>query len=127
MVVARELTKMHEEFLRGTVAEVRSELAARDRIRGEITLLVEAPARNARRSEHREPEHRAHLRRGNRSPPVLRACRPKAASTKRKHSSAWRANWANQKANSIASCSANGPGGGEPDLYAFFATSTSVE
>jgi len=44
-VVARELTKMHEEFLRGTVAEVRRELAARDRIRGEITLLVEAPAK----------------------------------------------------------------------------------
>jgi 16S rRNA (cytidine1402-2'-O)-methyltransferase len=43
-VVARELTKMHEEFLRGTVAEVRRELAARDRIRGEITLLVEAPS-----------------------------------------------------------------------------------
>jgi 16S rRNA (cytidine1402-2'-O)-methyltransferase len=42
--VARELTKLHEEFLRGTVAEVRSELAARDRIRGEITLLIEAPA-----------------------------------------------------------------------------------
>ncbi len=42
-VLARELTKMHEEFLRGTVADVRKELAARDRIRGEITLLVEAP------------------------------------------------------------------------------------
>ncbi len=42
-VVARELTKVHEEFVRGTVAEVRRELAARDRIRGEITLLVEAP------------------------------------------------------------------------------------
>ncbi len=45
VVVARELTKIHEEFLRGSVTEVRSELAARDRIRGEITLLVEAPAR----------------------------------------------------------------------------------
>jgi len=44
VVVARELTKIHEEFLRGTVAEVRGELAARDRIRGEITLLVQAPA-----------------------------------------------------------------------------------
>jgi 16S rRNA (cytidine1402-2'-O)-methyltransferase len=44
IVVARELTKIHEEFLRGTVAEVRRELAARDRIRGEITLLVQAPA-----------------------------------------------------------------------------------
>jgi len=43
VVVARELTKIHEEFLRGSVAEVRSELAKRDRIRGEITLLIEVP------------------------------------------------------------------------------------
>jgi len=42
IVVARELTKLHEEFLRGTVAEVVAELNQRDRIRGEITLLVEA-------------------------------------------------------------------------------------
>lgn len=42
-VVARELTKLHEEFIRGTVAAVRAELASRERIRGEITLLVEAP------------------------------------------------------------------------------------
>ena len=42
VVLARELTKIHEEFLRGTVADVRRELAGRDRIRGEITLLVEA-------------------------------------------------------------------------------------
>jgi 16S rRNA (cytidine1402-2'-O)-methyltransferase len=44
-VLARELTKIHEEFLRGTVAEARSDLAGRDRIRGEITLLVEARPR----------------------------------------------------------------------------------
>jgi 16S rRNA (cytidine1402-2'-O)-methyltransferase len=44
VVVARELTKIHEEFLRGSVAEVCSELAGRDRIRGEITLLIEVPA-----------------------------------------------------------------------------------
>ena len=42
VVAARELTKIHEEFLRGNVAEVRRELASRDRIRGEFTLLVEA-------------------------------------------------------------------------------------
>ncbi len=42
VVVARELTKLHEEFLRGTVAEVREQLAGRDRIRGEIVLLVDA-------------------------------------------------------------------------------------
>jgi len=45
IVVAREITKLHEEFLRGTVAEVRRELASRDRIRGEITLLIEAPSK----------------------------------------------------------------------------------
>jgi len=42
IVVARELTKIHEEFLRSTVAAARANLAARDRIRGEIVLLVEA-------------------------------------------------------------------------------------
>ncbi len=42
VVVARELTKLHEELLRGTVGEVRNDLASRDRVRGEITLLVEA-------------------------------------------------------------------------------------
>jgi 16S rRNA (cytidine1402-2'-O)-methyltransferase len=42
LVVARELTKMHEEFLRGTAAEVRQVLAGRERIRGEMVLLVEA-------------------------------------------------------------------------------------
>jgi 16S rRNA (cytidine1402-2'-O)-methyltransferase len=41
VVVARELTKIHEEFLRGTVADARRELASRDRMRGEITLLIQ--------------------------------------------------------------------------------------
>jgi 16S rRNA (cytidine1402-2'-O)-methyltransferase len=44
VVVARELTKLHEEFLRGTVVEVRQALSARDRVRGEIVLLIEAPS-----------------------------------------------------------------------------------
>jgi 16S rRNA (cytidine1402-2'-O)-methyltransferase len=46
VVVARELTKMHEEFLRATVAEARRDLASRDRVRGEITLLVEVLPRS---------------------------------------------------------------------------------
>ena len=41
VVLARELTKIHEEFLRGTVSKVRSQLAERDRIRGEMVLLIE--------------------------------------------------------------------------------------
>jgi len=50
VVIARELTKLHEEFLRGTAEQVRLELAARERIRGEFVLLIEAPppAREAR-------------------------------------------------------------------------------
>lgn len=47
VVAARELTKLHEEFLRGTVAEVRAALGVRDRIRGEFVLLVEVPAQHA--------------------------------------------------------------------------------
>ena len=38
-VVARELTKLHEEFLRGPVSGLRSQLAARAVIRGEMVLL----------------------------------------------------------------------------------------
>jgi 16S rRNA (cytidine1402-2'-O)-methyltransferase len=54
-VVARELTKIHEEFVRGSVGEVRRELEGRDRVRGEITLLIEAPAGlSAARSGDRE-------------------------------------------------------------------------
>jgi 16S rRNA (cytidine1402-2'-O)-methyltransferase len=39
-VLAREITKLHEEFLRGTPAELRELLQARPSIKGEITLLV---------------------------------------------------------------------------------------
>jgi 16S rRNA (cytidine1402-2'-O)-methyltransferase len=51
VTVARELTKIHEEFLRGTVAEIRQQLSVRDRIRGEITLLIEALPRAKTGSE----------------------------------------------------------------------------
>lgn len=44
VVLARELTKVHEEFLRMTVAEAHRELAGRDRIRGEFTVLIAVPA-----------------------------------------------------------------------------------
>lgn len=40
VVVARELTKMHEEFLRGSAAEIRTTLAVRESVKGEITLLI---------------------------------------------------------------------------------------
>jgi len=46
-VVARELTKLHEEFLRGTVGELRAELAGRAVIRGEMVLLFAPAAQSA--------------------------------------------------------------------------------
>jgi 16S rRNA (cytidine1402-2'-O)-methyltransferase len=44
VVVARELTKIHEEFLRGTAGQVLEVLQARPQIKGEITLLIGAAA-----------------------------------------------------------------------------------
>jgi len=55
VVVARELTKIHEEFLRGTPAQLKVDLAARDRVRGEITLLVETRLLPAAGSETAGP------------------------------------------------------------------------
>lgn len=40
VVAARELTKLHEEVLRGTAAEIRASLAARDSVRGEFVVLI---------------------------------------------------------------------------------------
>jgi 16S rRNA (cytidine1402-2'-O)-methyltransferase len=40
VVVGRELTKLHEEYLRGTAAEIRAELVGRDSVKGEFTVLI---------------------------------------------------------------------------------------
>lgn len=42
IVVAREVTKVHEEFIRGTVSSVLEQLKGRT-IKGEITLIVDKP------------------------------------------------------------------------------------
>ena len=39
VAIGRELTKIHEEFLRGPVGELRTALAARASVRGEIVLM----------------------------------------------------------------------------------------
>jgi len=41
-VIARELTKRHEEILRGTLGELAARVASRERVRGEVTVLVGA-------------------------------------------------------------------------------------
>ncbi len=40
LVIAREVTKIHEEFLRGRAGEILEILNARGDIKGEITLLI---------------------------------------------------------------------------------------
>ena len=40
VVVAREVTKIYEEFVRATAAEVLADFTKRDEVRGEITLLI---------------------------------------------------------------------------------------
>ena len=40
VVVAREMTKVHEEILRGTAADAGAALAARGSVKGEITLVI---------------------------------------------------------------------------------------
>jgi 16S rRNA (cytidine1402-2'-O)-methyltransferase len=40
IVIARELTKAHEEFLRGSIAEVREQLQSRPAVKGEMTVIV---------------------------------------------------------------------------------------
>jgi len=40
VVIAREVTKLHEEFLRGRASEVLENLKSRETVKGEITLLI---------------------------------------------------------------------------------------
>jgi len=40
VVIARELTKIHEEFLRGSATDVLDNLKSREAVKGEITLLI---------------------------------------------------------------------------------------
>lgn len=47
MVVARELTKVHEEFIHGTVEEVLANLSQRPEIRGEIVIVLAGAGQSA--------------------------------------------------------------------------------
>lgn len=40
IVIARELTKMFEEVLRGSVSEILPQLSSRENVQGEVTLLI---------------------------------------------------------------------------------------
>ncbi len=47
VAVSRELTKLHEEVLRGTAHEVQAILAARPSVKGEITVVIAPPDQSA--------------------------------------------------------------------------------
>jgi len=48
VVIAREVTKLHEEFLRGRAGDVLETLKSRDGVRGEITLIIGKAEEDAR-------------------------------------------------------------------------------
>ncbi len=54
IAVAREMTKLHEEILRGTVASVLADLRARPSIYGEITIVFAAAKPPSHEATHEE-------------------------------------------------------------------------
>jgi len=54
VTVAREMTKLHEEFINGTISEVAAKLRERDRIYGEITIVFGAATKGASEATHDE-------------------------------------------------------------------------
>ena len=51
VVAAREVTKIHEEFLRGRVADILEQLRSRGDVKGEITLLIAKAESREQRAE----------------------------------------------------------------------------
>ena len=83
VVIARELTKIHEEFLRGTATELRQALASRDTIRGEITVLVGKGSRHVEPSDSMTEEVDALIRAGLPRMDAIKAVAKKRGLSKR--------------------------------------------
>lgn len=62
MVLARELTKVHEEFLRGTISNLLMEMRKR-RVKGESTLVIGPPESAGEVPEKAHPSLRADMER----------------------------------------------------------------
>ena len=56
IAVTRELTKLHEEVLRGTALEIHEILSARPSVKGEITLVIAPPEQNTLQASDEEIE-----------------------------------------------------------------------
>lgn len=70
-VLAREMTKLHEEFVRGTLADLLSALADREKIRGECTLIVSGFKEELSDVDTLESEIRKRLMHDDLSPSAL--------------------------------------------------------
>jgi len=68
IVLARELTKMHEEFLRGRAGEILVTLRARGTVKGECVLLIEGRGRSEHKWSTEEAEALAALLKDERIP-----------------------------------------------------------
>jgi len=68
VVLARELTKMHEEFLRGRAGEILVTLRARGTVKGECVLLIEGRGRSEHKWSTEEAEALAALLKDERIP-----------------------------------------------------------
>ena len=56
MALCRELTKLHEEVLRGKAAEIHATLSARESVKGEIVLVIGPPNEEAPAASHAQIE-----------------------------------------------------------------------
>ena len=56
VAVTRELTKLHEEVLRGTAMEVHEILSTRPSVKGEITLVIAPPEQNTSQASDEDIE-----------------------------------------------------------------------
>jgi 16S rRNA (cytidine1402-2'-O)-methyltransferase len=52
IALARELTKLHEEFLRGTAADLLANISSRQSVRGEMVLLLELNPKDLTEAAH---------------------------------------------------------------------------
>jgi 16S rRNA (cytidine1402-2'-O)-methyltransferase len=72
-VLTRELTKIHEEFLRGSLANILRQLERRPQIRGEFTLLIEgAPPPKGLSGQDLDREIRRRLAQGQKVSQISR-------------------------------------------------------
>ncbi len=55
VIVARELSKVYEEWVRGTVCEVISALSARSKVQGEFVLIIDRPADEEKEEDDANP------------------------------------------------------------------------